>query len=414
MRTLLLSFTLFLYSFAFSQFSQTLVSDDFTDTSKFVDISKLLLWKARTEPTSGFVLSEKTDKNNLKYNAISLTTEAAANKKFNIPDGLRESTGFDYVLGDIDRTLGSLKLEFDVLWTKIDGGGQSDRIVVSLVHDYPEDGLKFGYIDSINIKAPFGRPSYNMRVFSRRPSGTNNYANVFYGGGKDTLGEFEKYNSTYWLPGFISGPSGISPESSAQFPTGPVHRYTSATAALDNEWVHFTWIVHPESMQIYSRASGGSGLGNKIMDMSTPDNSKPLSVQLDSVNTKHGTSVTKMPVLYNYFPYLQAVRFFMNGGNTSFANVSITATPTIVVGNIEQEIDQTSKVNLFPNPMIDRLNINGISKSTEVTVLSSLGVEVKSIITNADTSIDVSDLIDGVYLVIVNNEDGSEAFKVIK
>lgn len=392
-----------LTSSMFAQYTN-IVEDNFADRSKFFDVSLTNKWAPFNDYVTAFKIENVADKNSLAFDAISLTKVAGENKKYNITDGLRESTAFDYIFNEFDRTNNEFKVEFDLLWKYLSSGGQDRRFVVALVYDYPENGIKNDMIDSVNAEAPYGRPAYNFRVFNRTSQGTNNYANIFYGGGQDLLGEFEKFGSDFWLPGFISGPGGISPENSDQFPLGPANKWMDSPVADLDVWTHFTLIVTDTTLKYYARPSSEDPANDvEIGDYYSPAINGDTATTIAKLNNYYGTSITEFPANYKKFNKWEAVRFFFNGDSTYVSNISIDAMDYSGVGIVEKE-NESEQVNIFPSIASDFVNVE-ISGQANLKVFSITGSLVKEqIIKKGNTTINVSDLKKGLYIFKLNNE----------
>ena len=81
----------------------------------------------------------------------------------------------------------------------------------------------------------------------------------------------------------------------------------------------------------------------------------------------------------------------------------------IIVSGIDQINSKDVDVSLYPNPVSDVLNS---TKNGQITIYSMNGTIVKD--EAIQGSINLSDLSDGVYLVILKTADGNKSFKIIK
>ncbi|NJK84980.1 MAG: hypothetical protein HC906_02385, partial [Bacteroidales bacterium] len=176
---------------------ETVFEDSIKNKDKFNDLSTLLLWGGNSQPVSAFEILNKTDDNNLSLPSLSLTS-SAINKGGYSSGSAYTSTAIDYTF-DAQTRSGEFvyALEFDYLSALLSGSGESGRLGIALLYDYPAEGPQFNDVYS-DEKAPFGRPSYNLRLLNGTVGTKQAY--LFYGGGKDTLGEFEK-QAKYLLPG---------------------------------------------------------------------------------------------------------------------------------------------------------------------------------------------------------------------
>ena len=88
--------------------------------------------------------------------------------------------------------------------------------------------------------------------------------------------------------------------------------------------------------------------------------------------------------------------------------------PTTTLAN--NDYAGTSKeLKVYPNPVHDHVNLSFEQEMTTVAVYNLLGQEVITQSINAtETSIDVSELPQGTYLVKVNSRDAVKTIKIIK
>jgi len=74
-----------------------------------------------------------------------------------------------------------------------------------------------------------------------------------------------------------------------------------------------------------------------------------------------------------------------------------------------------ASVKIYPNPAVSLLNISGVSGARSITIYNFLGQKVKTAAINeASSSIDVSDLNSGTYLLTVKGESATTTHKIIK
>jgi hypothetical protein len=77
------------------------------------------------------------------------------------------------------------------------------------------------------------------------------------------------------------------------------------------------------------------------------------------------------------------------------------------------EAEANSDVRVYPNPANDVLNFT-ISERSEYTLLDISGKTIMTGFVNPDQSLDVSNLVDGMYVVEVRSRDQLNRFKVLK
>lgn len=340
---------------------QTIFEDGFSDTLKYRDLSKINLWGKNSVPVSGFRIGQKADASGLIFKSLSQTDSARKYAGYQTISSLKASLAFDYSFPNLLRNTDSMKLEFDVLWDELTSGGNSGRLVVALLHSNPAQIPVGSLVDSFGAKAPFGRPAYSFRILNRIPQGTNNYASMQYGGGKDSLGEFEKFSAgplAWWLPGFISGPGGISPESSVNYPLGPVNRWTNYTLASKSTWRHFTWKIFPEKLEVWIRASAmPEGNDTLTMRMVIPKPG-PIQGMLSTLQTGHNLSnlPDSLPTMYHWFDHFNGIRFYLNGGNiTHLANIKLKSS---ILPTLNTARNSRMETQIYPNPFQEVLNIS--------------------------------------------------------
>lgn len=392
-----------LYSFAQNDES-VLLFDDFTNDSNFVDLTKKIIWSDSEVVTSGFQLNEVEDISGTSNTCISLTEEAMQKAGYK-PGTVLASQAFDFALPEkIDRNRFTLKVEFDALWDEINnpGTGESGRLVVTLLHDYKTE-IPFNEVFNLAAEAPFGRPAYNIRIRNHnKENATGTF--MMYGGGKDTNGEVEKYNDEYWLPGFSSEPGGTSPGSTNIYPYGPTMRNDKFVTVGYPNWKHYTWIIKPERMEFYVRDAELSELADELVCfMQIPKTTKPENQIIDEINTAHNTNINQLPVMYNWFPTIEAVRIYFRGiEQTHFSNIKVSKieTPTAIS---DFKIAQQTNFNIYPNPCISNFNIerNSVEKS-EYFLFGSNGVLIKQGVLEANQTtknINVEQLTSGIYML---------------
>ncbi len=400
-----------------------LVNESFSSTQNLLDLSLLHSWGTYSSPTSAFQVGQKTDGASLSYQAISSTDSAKAYVGYTRPGQLKAASAFDIRFPKIDRTNDTVSLEFDIIWNGRTQGGNEGRVVVAFLHDIPTRPLQFGDLDSVQLTAPHGRPAYSFRVLARNPSGVNNYANMMYGGGRDTLGEFEKYANAqamppvaYWLPGFISGPGGVTPEGSGLgYPINgqAVRRWQFTTLASSTAWQHFRWVLYPEKLELYHRATADLPANEVLVMYMALPKPAPVADMLNAINTMHSTTETQLPKLYNYFPELEGVRIYFNAGEiTSMANLNVTATEgTPFVGGLKNRL---TAIAAFPNPSRDEVVFPEFiqTENTEALITNSVGKSFKRIVESGKLSID--DLPKGIYNVSLRKNQYLYSAKIVK
>ena len=401
----------FLLATSLNSFAQTdtLVNDRFADRNRFKDISLLTLWGGNPNPTSTFDMGSLTDRHNLTYRSLVRSQASKAPQAGGCCDrpGFRTANAIDYLLPVFDRKRDTIVVQFDLFAEELTVGGEDGRTVITLVHDYPAGGPRFGDLDSISNPAPFGRPGYNFRIKPRTVQGTNSYGYMMYGGGRDIGGEFES-TATTRLPGFSSTPGGFSPGQSGspgglRYPYGPCH--TQRAPMIDSvEWTHYTWVVMPERLEVYRRSAIHSADSNvRIMFMEIPFRTRPDTAIIAQMNRAHGTTTDSLPLMYNWFNNFGAVRFYNRwGGEFGLANVVITKQgPAIPVRT--QALAHGMRLRVHPQPATGQVFITGAAAGATAHIYTVDGRRVMSRVLK-DEVLDIAGLRAGFYQIVVGRE----------
>lgn len=283
------------------------------------DISNLHIWGTNSQPVSALKHTTQADTAGLSLPCLTITDSAVKYSGYTAANSLKTATAFDYVLPvPLNREADSLKVEFDVLWDTMAGIGEGGRIVMAAMHNYPVSGGPYlGTIDSVQLDHPFGRPAYNFRLLNKlnghRPAGY-----MFYGGGADINGEFEK-TAGWWLPGFIAQPPGVAPGQGADYPVTPnVNMYT--IAASSKQWRRITFKLFPEKLELYFRPSTSADTENQLLgQMLLPKENLTGISALDRLRQLYNNpNLTSLPTLYKWFPTVNALRFYFRANTKAF------------------------------------------------------------------------------------------------
>jgi len=100
--------------------------------------------------------------------------------------------------------------------------------------------------------------------------------------------------------------------------------------------------------------------------------------------------------------------------NTMFGTITVVADGTLGVTTFE---DALSSINIYPNPASSTLNIDFAKKSGDLKleVFDVLGRQVYDIVlSDNESSINVTNLISGVYLVRVSDDNTTQTKRFIK
>ncbi len=124
-----------------------------------------------------------------------------------------------------------------------------------------------------------------------------------------------------------------------------------------------------------------------------------LGLNIDPANIV-GTGTVVMRVYQTGFP-----------SNADTLTWIINAGPTGVKENL-----LATKLNVYPNPATNVLNIDAIDlKISKATIKTIIGTEVMQLdLTSDNTSIDISSLPEGIYLLTIESVDGKVTKRIIK
>ena len=167
-----------------------LIDEPFNSLDDWKDLSTAITWEGQPENGSAWELTD---------GVLSLTEEAMAQFRYEEEYQLRTFTAIDKQFEEpITHREGDLVIELRIRW--VEGADYAywkmNRVIVTLVHDYPEGGPDLTLDDKVTdfSKAWWARPSYQLRMYGAtgmRAPGRSNDALLMYGGGLDRDGEFE-------------------------------------------------------------------------------------------------------------------------------------------------------------------------------------------------------------------------------
>jgi len=348
MKTNFLFCILFMF---FGQFASAdtivVIKDDFTTNTKYVDLSKKLYWGGNNYIESSFILENKTDLFSKQFPAIFLINKAMFNSGYS-PGTLRSSQCLDYKFPNkTNRDTFDILVEFDALWGTYNNNsyGETGRMSLLLLHDYPKNEIPFGTIDNVTATAPFGRPSYNLRLRNHNMSGAyKSGAFMLYGGGDEKDGAIEKYDLTvtyYWLPGSTDEPGTTTPGQSAAYPYSPTQKNDDVSVSSITQWKHYTWAIRKDKLEFYQRLSTQNKSADQVVFfMQTPTESESTIDMLNEINLAHGTNATQLPFWYKYFDNFEALRIYFRGQEQTYlANLTVKKVRRVPVSVSEYKED---------------------------------------------------------------------------
>jgi len=396
----------------------TMLKDTFSGSRPIHhDLSTKLLWGNQSVPVSAFFSDTLVaDDNSLAFQAVGITPLAKANADYTSPTGLKTNVALDFPFPfPVDRNLDSVRVSFDLFWEPLLGVGQSGRVVLGLMHDYPLGGPQFDDVFRFNGH-PFGRPAYNIRIMNKNGALNNNLNGVMiHGGGHVRIGELEIFrqgNNKWWLPGFSTEPGGTSPGSTGVFPFGGCAQIRNSQIASASRWRHFTWTIFPEKMILEARNSSDPESNNvQVLQMFIPkvDTLNP-GPTVAAFSSFYGRNLVQLPRLYYWFPKLEAFRFFWNAGsNVWLANLKIETTGNTVVTKLKESLSSDLGLIIYPNPGKDRLNIETKSSASEILIVDPFGKQVyRSAAYDQKIGIETSNWSSGLYFIRLSGSNISQ------
>lgn len=287
-----------------------LIDEQFDGSQTWLDLSTAVTWGGNITATSAFEIGPDTGSDD--GNALRMTSSAIANTGFG-SDELRTFTAIDFIFdAPINHVSTVTTIDLRMRWAAI--GGESNRLNVSLVHDYPTDGggnptldltLDERFDDGLGDPKThwWGRPAYQARILGGNP---NNAPILQYGGGLDVEGEWEA-NADTWLPGFNSAPGGGSPGNVA------ADGWVRTDPVASTEYQDIRYIVYPDRQELLVYDEGNAEwvlLGSQNL-LSDPDN----------------------PDYFNYFETFEGLRLYWRGSGSD-SNVFLDSL-TLDIENVE-------------------------------------------------------------------------------
>jgi len=304
----------------YSQYSPFII-DDFTDTAARIDLSEKIIRSGFEEPVSAFEIVEKSDNNNLTYTSIHLGSEGTGNGSYSFDNGdYMTHTCIDYAFPqEIDRTNeDTVLIEFDAIFKQKSGSGESNRLVVFLIHSYPDQEPSVGDFQVMEGH-PFGRPAYNVRIL---PGSYGMF--MAYGGGEEEEGVFEIVNNEHWLPGFSSAAGGGTMGQGDPYPISSWNEIEEGANTVSADvWKHYTIKLTPSRLSVFIRDSEADpSTDEQLLFMEMPEDG-----ELQQINEAHGTFVNALPPNYHWFETINALRFFWRaaGDNDDFYIANVQA-----------------------------------------------------------------------------------------
>jgi hypothetical protein len=222
------------------------------------------------------------------------------------------------------------------------------------------------------------------------------YADSVYGAWPDTVTNFPpaQVNAYYETVLNFKAPATVTADldPSGQFVGSPIQQYK--VTSVDGLPVGYAYTCN----QTACTYTGGTQGCATVYGTTATDGTYNITINLD------------VTVLVTLFPGLPPQPVTQS---TSFAGYKIVVG---TAGQIEQLI---APLKVIPNPAKNVITIEGLTNSMKATSISITNIEgrtvsTKSMVGNANTTFDVSNLNSGIYFVNVYHASGVEKVKFVK
>ncbi|MBP1164995.1 MULTISPECIES: fibronectin type III domain-containing protein [unclassified Chryseobacterium] len=193
----------------------------------------------------------------------------------------------------------------------------------------------------------------------------------------------------------------------------PSVNLTGLTAPL----VSFDWFKNHSTVS--TTTVSPSSYDNNKLTVEVNDGNGWVVIFTDNTNLNQWRTVS-VPLAASYIGATIQVRFTVDknvSGNGYYYddllldNVEIKQNPNLATSETSVKAD---KINVYPNPFIDTLTISDVSKVKSVSIIDVSGRLIKTI-EKPSSELQLRDLKEGLYLVVLNMKDGSkQTVKAIK
>lgn len=171
--------------------------------------------------------------------------------------------------------------------------------------------------------------------------------------------------------------------------------------SLDNE--------SPLEQQTYNLYVGtSSGNTDIITPMADLNTGYRKIVQIGNMQYKNEALLKDLPD-GTYYWSVQAI-------DNQYSGSAFAPEQTFVIGNLSVNDNAlNNSMNIYPNPVFDKLNIDSNIEFKELSIYDITGKEVVNLKVNTLAyQLDISNLINGLYFLKIQTTKGEEAFKIIK
>lgn len=253
---------------------------------------------------------------------------------------------------------------------------------------------------NINLLINNRTPNYNVIKFEFDFHTGNNYtvpnssSNIYFGLNDDVM------PSSLPIAGFNFYPA--TGELRARFSSGvgQAHAFLNNNQPLIlpfNTWIKLTFYLDYDNKAIYYEIPNYNIVVKE--DFLKLYNNSDYFTKFIPKNINISTAIDQLQATYK------------------FDNIKITALNTIP-STLNNDTFLTNKINVFPNPVIDIVNIsnNENVKMTKIEILDTSGKIIKILYPENFESIkfNMSDLSSGIYLLKIKSESGNISKKIIK
>lgn len=158
--------------------------------------------------------------------------------------------------------------------------------------------------------------------------------------------------------------------------------------------------------------------GTNTAELNIDEVTFPELVDGDNVNL----DITNITATFDQTEPGENIAVTVNGEfgitGTDAINYSLSQPTLSLTANISKVTaitDNIEQFNVFPNPTTDKVSVSGLIKGCKLTLCNTAGKPVLNKSVNSEiTEIELTDLVAGVYFLVVNNESSKKHYKIIK
>lgn len=277
--------------------------DTFANLNQWKDLSTAVTWTSTPEAHTVFQISPDGDSPHvLNLNDASRTVGMWGE------NGIRAFSAIDHQFAEpILHRDSIVTIEFRARWEALNSA-EGNRMVIMLIHDYPEGGLDLTPDEKFNdfTQNWWARPAYQVRLRPGSPNVPGSFPILLYGGGNAAEGEFER-NDDFWMPGFSSAPGGTAPGVGSPWPNNGWTLGGFSPAATS--YRRFRYVVKPNQQELWVNLADDGVEWMLVAEM-------PLPFEEDA---------PPGAPLYRYFEHFEGIRIYFRspGSGNSARNVYV-------------------------------------------------------------------------------------------